>query len=106
MKGQGEQVGGGLFVGRWKYYDDRGEGGLLWHTATNKHFHDDVLREIERRCFKAYYLSIKADADAAASLCLVIWLMKSTTARQYKFRSGVTKSSICTVSITPPTPLR
>ena len=50
------------------------EGGLLWHSATNKHFHDVVLREIQRRCFEAFYLRIKADADAAASLCLVLWL--------------------------------
>lgn len=33
-----------------------------------------MLRELQRRCFRAYYLSIKADADAAASLYLVIWL--------------------------------
>ena len=61
-------------MGRWKYYVDGSEGGLLWHSATNKYLHGVVLREIQRRCFKAYGLSIKADADAAAFLCLVLWL--------------------------------
>ena len=79
---------------------------MLWHGATNKHFHDDVLRELQRRCFKAYYLSIKADADAAASLACISGSRKSKSARQYESRSGLTKSSICTGSITPPTPLR
>lgn len=39
-----------------------------------EHLHDDLSHKKQRRCFEACYFQFNADADAAASICIALWL--------------------------------